>query len=132
MSTPTPATVARPPRRAIRGHTLWFLAGYYFLCILSGARSAYDGPSLLDLMIPLGYAVALSVWALVDARRRGHRIPLLSKSWFVLGYFVTVPGYVIWSRRWWGLLWLLVHAVIGFVVTFFTMLVFWLLLFWGR
>lgn len=132
MSTPTPAFVTRRPRRAIGGHTLWFLAGYYFLCFVSGMRTAFAGPSMLDLMIPLGYAIALCVWALADARRRGHRIPLLSKSWFVLGYFVTVPGYVIWSRRWWGLLWLLVHAVLGFVVTLFATVVFWLLLYLGR
>lgn len=110
------APAPSPP--VIRRHTVWFLATYNLLCVVWGVRSVYhDQRSPLDWIVPVSIALALILWAFVDARRRGHHIPLLARPWFVLGYFVVVPGYIIWSRGWRGLFWLVVHAVSGVVVT---------------
>jgi len=54
----------------------------------------------------------LGWWAIVDARRRRHPIPLLARPWFVLLAGLVVPVYVVWSRRWAGVGWVVLHGVI--------------------
>ena len=49
-------------------------------------------------------------------------MPVLSKPWFFLFAGFVVPGYVIWSRGWRGVGWVLLHSVLWLVavtVTYF-------------
>jgi hypothetical protein len=71
---------------------------------------------MLDFFLPLGFAACLGLWAVTDARRRRHPIPLLAQPWFFLLAGIVVPCYVIWSRNWQGLAWLVLHAILLFVV----------------
>jgi hypothetical protein len=61
--------------------------------------------------MPLPLAIALGWWALVDARGRHRPVPILTRPWFFLFAGLVVPGYVLWSRRWRGLAWLVLHTV---------------------
>ncbi len=88
------------------------LAAYYASAVVWGVRSIYPHEqSALDLLVPTLLAVALGWWAIADARVRGRPMPLLAQPWFVLIAFLLVPGYVIWTRRWKGVMWLVLHSV---------------------
>jgi hypothetical protein len=111
-------------------HTLWFLAAFYALAIVSGARQAYwFQESLLDLLIPLAEALCLGLWAEEDANRRGYPIPMLSRSWFILLPLILVPAYLVWSRGWRGLAWILINCVAWFVLTGVACVAVWLMMF---
>lgn len=99
--------VSREPASRDRRHTRVFLAVLYLLAVALGiggvARRESNGHDLLDSIV---CSVGLGWWAIVDARVRGHVIPLLSKSWFLLFSFFLVPGYIVWSRGWRGAGWI--------------------------
>jgi hypothetical protein len=111
-----PAIPTPPTERASR-HTLWFLVALYTLAIAWGVRNIHFWePSRMDGVFPVALAIALGWWAIVDARRRRHPIPLLTRPWFFLVAGLLVPGYVIWSRRWNGLGWLALNGVLWYAV----------------
>lgn len=88
------------------------MAAFYAMAVVWGIRSIhYWEPSSLDLLVPIALAVALGWWAVADARSRGRPLPLFARPWFVLLAGLLVPGYVIWSRKGWGLALVLLHAV---------------------
>ena len=92
-------------------HTLRFLAAFYALALVQGIRSLYYWePSFLDLLVPIAFIIALGWWAVVDASVRRHPIPILARPWFFLFAWLLVPGYVIWSRGWRGVLWIVLNC----------------------
>lgn len=97
-------------------HNRWFFISFYSLAVLWGIRSIYHAePSMLDLLIPLALTICLGWWALSDARRRRHPIPVMAKPWFLLLAVLVVPGYVIWSRRWRGVSWVVLHGLVWYL-----------------
>jgi len=98
-------------------HTLFCLIGFYSLAVMWGLRNVYrESSSVLDVVMPLAFAVCLGTWLVVDARRRGHPIPLLSQSWACLFAAIVVPVYLVWSRRWLGVGWVALNGVLWCVV----------------
>jgi hypothetical protein len=53
---------------------------------------------------------------LADARCRRKPIPGSAKPWYFILAGIVVPAYVIWSRGWRGLGWLVVHAFLWVVM----------------
>jgi hypothetical protein len=103
-------------------HTRWFLIAYYLLAELWGLRSIwYWETSRLDFFVPMALAVALGWWTVVDAKRRGRPIPMFAQALFVLLAAILVPIYIIWSRRWRGLGWLILHAALWYALATLTM-----------
>jgi hypothetical protein len=93
-------------------HTIRFLAAFYALALVMGLRNLYYGePSLLDLLVPIAFMLALGWWAVVDARVRGHPIPLLARPWFFLFAWFLVPAYVVWSRGWRAVGWIVLNCI---------------------
>ena len=99
-------------------HTWLFLAGFYLLAFALGFRVVLDlqPEPVGDLVLQLVLLAMACWWTIADARRRGRPIPLLTKSWLFLFAWLAVPGYVLWSRRWQGPLWLLLHGVLWLAV----------------
>jgi hypothetical protein len=93
-------------------HTLRFLAAAYALAFVWGIRSLYYWEqSLLDLLVPVCFVIALGWWTVADAEARGHPIPLLAQPWFYLCGWLLTPAYVIWSRGWRGVGWIVLHCI---------------------
>lgn len=117
-ATPQDQPATPEPTRVRRSrHTLWFLIALYTLAFVWGVRNIYFWePSRIDDVFPVGFAIVLGLWAIVDSCKRRHPIPLLSRQWFLLAAAIFVPGYVIWSRRWYGVGWLALHAVLWLMV----------------
>ncbi|MDY3562222.1 hypothetical protein R5W23_003684 [Gemmata sp. JC673] len=121
---PVAPSAGELPRSAVPRsvHTRLFVLAYYALAVSWGVRSVWFWlPSVLDVAIPVVFALCSGWWAVVDARRRGHPIPVLSRPWFFLLAVVVVPGYVIWSRRWYGVGWVALHAALGYSTAFAVM-----------
>jgi hypothetical protein len=94
----------------------------YALAFVWGARQIdFWEPSTIDAVFPFGLAIVLGWWAIFDACKRRHPIPLLSRQWFLLAAAIFVPGYVIWSRRWRGVGWLFLHAILWLMITMVVM-----------
>jgi len=66
-----------------------------------------------------GIAAALpaSYWLINDAKIRGNYLPHVIQP-AIVGYWIfVVPVYVIWTRRWWGLLYVALHFSGTYLVT---------------
>jgi len=48
---------------------------------------------------------------------------MLAKTWFFVFAIVVVPGYVIWSRRWRGVGWLILLVVLWYILACASLLV---------
>jgi len=106
----------------VEPHTRWCLVGYYALAEIAGVRSIWFWvPSRMDLLINISTGICLSWWVFVDARRRGLPIPMLSKPLVFFFYGLVVPGYLIVSRGWRGLGWLIFHMLTAFFVMLIVM-----------
>jgi hypothetical protein len=117
-----PLNIARPTPKRVPWHTRWFLLAFYALAIVNGIRNIYFWlPSGLDVLVPVLVAICLGWWATTDARRRKHPIPPLSKIWFYVLAVFLVPGYVMWSRGWRGLGWVVLNAVAWYALATVTM-----------
>ena len=97
-------------------HTLYCLIGWYALAVVSGIRTISTSDSLLDLLLPFAFAACLGSWVVADARRRGHAIPMLSQGWVYIFAIVVAPAYLVWSRKWRGVGWLLLNFVAWYAV----------------
>ena len=107
-----PLNIALPTPVPASPRTGWFLMAFYALAVVWGVRNVWSSePSGLDFLIPVMLAICLGWWAMVDARQRKRPIPRLSKPWFFLFAGLIVPGYIISSRGWRGLGWVVLHAV---------------------
>lgn len=120
MSDDTQMTVAPTPTRPNEDsrHTAYFLIVYYLLAPVWGVRHVYhDQPSPLDLLVPFVGALSLGMWAVSDARRRRHPIPISQQAWFFLLAGFVVPIYVVWSRGWRGVGWVVLHAILWYLLS---------------
>jgi hypothetical protein len=105
---------------------------YYLLAEIWGVRNIWFWESSrLDILVPVVLSVALGWWAVVDAKHRGRPIPIFAQPWFVLFAVPLVPAYMIWTRRWRGVGWLVLHAALWYALATVTMHVGGLLVF-GR
>ena len=78
-------------------------------------------PSGLDVWVPVALTIILGWWAIVDARQRGYSVPLLTRAWFFLFALVLVPAYIVWSRKWRGLGWMVLHAALWYLLAAFVL-----------
>ena len=108
------ATASLPPRF---NHTRWFLIAYYCFAAAEGIHNIRVAEaSGFDLVLPIAFAICMGSWVIIDAERRRQPIPLLARPWFLLMAGLVVPGYVIWTRGWRGLGYVVLHATLGYVV----------------
>ena len=76
----------------------------YVLTVFNGLRGIYAAAAtLLDVLLPLGYASALILWILADARCLERPLPLTGRTWMFLFLSVSIIPYLFWARRWRGL-----------------------------
>jgi hypothetical protein len=104
----------RPQRRALLAFCLFF----YAISIVHGVRSAVvvSSTALTDLVVPVALAICLCSWALADARERQSPIPQSLQIWFYGFAPIVVPGYILGTRGWRGLAWMLLHVVAWFAL----------------
>lgn len=73
-------------------------------------------PALSDLVLPMALYICLCSWALADARERQLPIARSLQIWFYCFAPIVVPGYVLGTRGWPGLAWLLFHVLAWFAL----------------
>jgi hypothetical protein len=93
-----------------------FCVAYYLLAITWGVHATVaTAQSAGDLVLSVALALCLGIWATVDARQRQRPIPRSQHLWFFVLALFVVPGYVIGSRGWKGLGWVVFH-IVGWVM----------------
>ncbi|REK18216.1 MAG: hypothetical protein DWQ37_04835 [Planctomycetota bacterium] len=106
-------TPAAAPRRRGLAALVWFCLAFYALAILSGVHTvaAWEPNDAGDHVYSFALVICLGYWATGDARRRGEPICRSLRIWFYVFATIVVPGYVIGTRGWKGLGWVLLHAL---------------------
>lgn len=99
-----------------------FLKSYGWLLLITVSLCAFNGmyvfsgvpySLLAEFIVFYTLPIALMIWVLWDAQSR-RCTPCYDFGFFVyLGWLVAIPGYLVWTRGWRGLL-----VLIGFVVLF--------------
>lgn len=99
-------------------HTKLFLLAFYVLAVLWGITNALaPEPARATFILSWGVAVSMGWWAIVDAKLRERPIPTSARAWFVLLAWIIVPIYIIWSRRWRGVGWVVVNGACWYLLT---------------
>ncbi|MCA9081391.1 MAG: hypothetical protein KDA58_12580 [Planctomycetaceae bacterium] len=92
---------------------MWRAVFAFYLIVLSSTAAGFVprwAPVASLLSLPLtGFIVH---WMMIDSRHRRHPIPFLSQDWCQLFPYLSLPAYLIWSRGWRGVGWLLLHLVV--------------------
>lgn len=106
-------------------HTRLFLIAFHILAIVWGATVRSKAAAGIEVLLSVASAIALGWWCIVDANRRRSPIPLLSRPWFFLFAGLVVPVYVIWTRGWRGVGWVVLNALLWLVLANATMYLGW-------
>ena len=100
----------------ISPHSRRYLA---VLCVLMAVMLALrhraellgEPEPLLVTLLQLSNAVIVLMWMRADARLRGSPIPGGGILAVAVLLPVAVPGYILWTRRWWGLVAIIVSLI---------------------
>lgn len=90
----------------------WSLLGFVLLVMAcTGVRSAmFPEGDRIGLLLTIATAIAVTKCCAVDAVIRGRPMTHGAQWAMVLTWPVAAPVYVVWTRRWGGLLWAFVLA----------------------
>ena len=111
---------------------LWpYIGSYYFFVAAWGFASvfpelylsAYHFPVIACLIFP-------TLWMIEDRKNRGRFTPHAAQPIFGYFWFVTIPAYVIWTRKLKGLMWVVVHFAATYILTL-AMAYLAIYIFWG-
>jgi len=89
---------------------LWCVTCYVVLAVVSISM-----PFIFDVASAAGklsaYALALppAYWMINDAKMRGLFVPHVLQPGIVVFWWIVVPVYLLATRKWWGLLYLVLH-----------------------
>lgn len=90
---------------------LWCVT-YYIGVVLVGVCQPFMffEESSAYYLSSIAIAIPAAYWAIGDARIRGKHIPHVIQPAIVGYWFVAIPIYLLGTRKWWGLLHLLMHV----------------------
>lgn len=98
---------------------LLFLAWCGIAALIAAGKGLEIYPRVtlwLDATSTVAIALSLGWWASLDARIRGRSLPLILQHAIVLIWPVVVPCYVLCTRRWRGLGYLLLFFVLALII----------------
>lgn len=102
-----------------RTNTLTWCVAYYVVVGVFGTCDpfivALDSSAIL--LSQIAFALPASYWLINDVKIRGNYLPHVIQPAIVNFWFFVVPVYVIWTRRWWGLLYITLHFAATYSVT---------------
>jgi hypothetical protein len=106
------ATIETAPSRRV--DSKWLLvAGFYISAILACfSRAAQHDNALVDYIPNFLMACTAAGWCVVDARRRGKPIVLAVQFIMLIFWSLAVPIYLIATRGWRGVGWVIVNSIL--------------------
>lgn len=111
---------SEPPGRA---DLKWaMLAAFYFLATISAMSRTAEAPGWVELVARMFSGAFAVCWMVLDCRGKHpmpHGVQLF--AWVTLPLFL--PGYLIWSRGWRGLGWLMLNMLLLGIVEAVAMVV---------
>jgi len=75
--------------------------------------------STADILSGVVTALPPTYWLVNDAKRRRAPVPHVIQPGLISLWILVVPIYLLWTRKWWGLLYLLLHVVCTTLVSLF-------------
>jgi hypothetical protein len=105
---------------ALRNRRTIFLCFSYVLAIFAGWSQISSNPLLTDVLFPWLVAFTLVIACSTDARIVGKPVPNIVQFLMLITWPLAIPICLIWTRRWWGVLWVLVFGVTLWLTGFIT------------
>jgi len=107
---------------AIKSRTrsvIWAIAYYLCVAITAAAQPfvfAYDSSAVV--LIQLAIALPPIYWMTNDAKSRGLFIPHVVQPFIASIWWFAIPTYLVATRKWWGVLYSLIHLVLTYVLLY--------------
>jgi hypothetical protein len=84
------------------------LAFIHLAAAVLGVRAGlHEHRTAHDVLFGYILAIVIVMACANDARLRGLWLPRIEQFLMIFTWPVTAPTYLLWSRRWWGVLWVL-------------------------
>ena len=91
---------------------LWCVAYYIGVVVVGGCQPfMFLEDSSASFLSAIAIALPAVYWALGDAKMKGKHIPHIIQPAIVGYWFVAIPFYLLGTRKWWGIFYLLMHVV---------------------
>ena len=95
---------------------LWIITYYCAVGLVAVCQPFFFFPdSCVGLLSHLALALPACYWLLEDARKRIH-VPHIIQPMIVSSWTLAVPVYILWTRKWWGLLYVILHTACTYLV----------------
>jgi hypothetical protein len=88
----------------------FLIAMFYVAAVIWGVHAAIGHPSILDVVLPVFTAFLATSACVADAELLGNPLALSIQGFMFFTWPIAVPIYLIWTRRFLGLAFVLAHA----------------------
>jgi hypothetical protein len=102
------------PSPKLAWHTRRFLIVFFTIGFAIGATDPTEN-SDLEFLLSVGLAFSMAWWTITDASDRGHPFRLSIRLLVIVFGGFAAPLYVLWTRRWKGIVWIVLVAL-GLVI----------------
>ena len=99
-----------------------FICFSYMLAILIGLSNINFDPTLRQYLLSWLVAFSLVIACSTDARILGKPVPNIMQFLMLFTWPLSIPICLFWTRRWWGVVWVLVFGVTLSLTYFITTL----------
>ena len=102
-----------------RTYSIIWCATYYTVLAFDGACQPFmlSLDSSANTLSLLAVALSPTYWLVNDAKRRRIHVPHVIQPVLLSLWGILVPIYLVWTRKWWGLLYALLHIVCSVLAT---------------
>ena len=97
-----------------------FLCFSYLLAIFTGLSDINTGSLLIQFFLPWLVAFSLVIACSTDARIVGKSVPNIVQFLMLFTWPLSIPLCLFWTRRWWGLMWVLVFGATLLLTVYLT------------
>lgn len=96
---------------------LWMTAYYLAIGLVGVCQPFMFFPdSCVGILSQLVVGLPAAYWLLEDAQKRIH-VPHVIQPLLVNFWMFVIPIYLLWTRKWWGLLYIALHAICTLIVS---------------
>lgn len=95
---------------------LWMIIYYFAIGLVGVCQPFMVFPdSCVGILSQLAVGLSAAYWLLEDARSRIH-VPHIIQPMIVSFWIFAIPIYLLWTRKWWGLLYISLHVICTLIV----------------
>ena len=99
-----------------------FICFSYLMAIFTGLSTISSDSLLIQFFLPWLVSFSLVIACSTDARIAGKYVPNIVQFLMLFTWPLSIPICLFWTRRWWGLMWVLIFGATLLLTYFLTAL----------